>query len=243
MKPLDEYSREAQSGVRLPKIPLYGAFLALVTGTIIWGIVPALEKPNTDFSNYYVGARLLRESRSLANLYERAWFEEQIERYGIENQPGTFVPFPPATALVLLPVAHLSPQEAKITWTAANALFLVGCIYVLSRTIRRPWVDAGVLLLLSGLAIINGFRFGQLYFLLLLLILAGFWAAQQHRDVLSGILFGLLVPIKYFPLVFLLYFAWVRRWKIVLWGAMSSGLVFILGIVVLGWNVHEIFFK
>lgn len=228
--------------MRWRKIPLYGAFFALSAGVCIWGIAPALERPNTDFTNYYVGARLVVEGKHLEHLYNREWFQERIREYGIEDQPGTFVPFPPVTALLLVPIAYLEPRDAKIVWTTANVLLISTCVVVLARIVRRPWVQVGILLLLSGLAVVNGLKFGQMYLVLLLLILVGFWAAENGREVLSGIFFGLFVPIKYFPLIFLLYYAWLRRWNIVLAGLVTSGLVFLFGAYLLGWEVHEIFF-
>lgn len=224
------------------EFPVYGAFVVLSIGISIWGIKPALEKPNTDFSNYYVGARLVLEGHDLANLYDRDWFEERIQEYGIEDQQGTFVPFPPSTALVLIPIANLGARQAKTVWTIVNIIFLLACVTVLTRITRRPWVHSGALLLLSGIAVVNGFRFGQLYFLLLLLILAGIWVAESGREVTGGILLGLLLPIKYFPVVFLLYYAWLRRWRIVQSMIVTSGLVFLVGILVLGWEIHETFF-
>lgn len=238
----EAFSRTMRSNGRWPEIVRAVLFALLCTGTIIWGIVPALKKPNTDFTNYYVGARLLLDGENLSRLYDRTWFEQRIGKYGIHDQQGTFAPFPPPTALILLPLAFFGPLDAKILWTAANVVFLVGSVLILGRIIRRPWIDSGIVILLAGTAVINGLRFGQMYIFLLLLVLGGIWAAERRHDVTSGTLFGLFVPIKYFPVILLLYYAWLRRWKIVQAGIVTSGAVFLGGVLVMGWSVHDTFF-
>jgi hypothetical protein len=59
--------------------------------------------------------------------------------------------------------------------------------------------------------------------------------------VLAGMCFGLFSPIKYFPVVILIYFAFRKEWKLVLGGVTAILVVTSVSISVLGWKIHEDF--
>src|ERR1700748_3163848 len=52
---------------------------------------------NTDFPNYYIRARLLRECYSTHRLYEWVWFQRQKDRVGITRGDQPVVGFLPDT--------------------------------------------------------------------------------------------------------------------------------------------------
>jgi len=58
---------------------------------------------------------------------------------------------------------------------------------------------------------------------------------------LAGLCFGLFVPVKYFPVVLLIYFAFRKEWRVVLGGACAILAVTLTSIGVLGWKIHEDF--
>jgi hypothetical protein len=53
--------------------------------------------------------------------------------------------------------------------------------------------------------------------------------------------FGLFLPIKYFPVVILVYFAFRKDWKVVLGGGLVVSLIALVSVGALGWKIHEIF--
>ena len=69
---------------------------------------------------------------------------------------GKFGPFPPPTALLLLPLARLSPLSALRVTTAVSLLCLLVSIWLLARIVPLDLIDSAVLVLLSGYAICNG---------------------------------------------------------------------------------------
>jgi hypothetical protein len=69
----------------------------------------------------------------------------------------------------------------------------------------------------------------------------GYCLYLERRPWLAGICFGLFVPIKYFPVIILAYFAFRKEWKVVMGGAAAIAGVGLVSIAVLGWRVHEIF--
>lgn len=222
------------------------AAILLLAGltSLLWvrGIVPAVSRLDTDFPNYLTAARIVADGGPAGRLYDNAWFQGQMRRYGIGNpSEGKFAPFPPPTALLMLPLARLSPLDALRVMTAVSLLCLSVSILVLARILRWTRVQSAIFVLLSGYAVLNALRFGQPYIAVSLTCILGYYAHQRGRPLLAGVCFGLFVPIKYFPLIMLLYFLFRREWKLVLAGAAAATSVVLISIGVLGWQVHQQF--
>ena len=195
-------------------------FLRLIFSILVLlqkGVLPALGNARGDFANYYTAARLLTDGVSLENAYwDFSWFQQQMDRYGIRNQVGGFIPHPPPTALVLLPLAGFDALTAKKIWILSNVFLLVLNATLLARIAGLHWLPATVLFLATGYGLLNNFLFGQLYLLLLASILLCLYFNKLNRPVLAGICLGSLLPMKYFGAPFLLFFGWKGKWKLVL---------------------------
>lgn len=227
---------------RVPSGLLWLLVGILSVWVLVRGVVPALENPGGDFANYYTASRLLLEGESLERAYwDFSWFQKQIDGSGIPNQMGGFIPHPPSTGLVLLPLAALDPLPAKILWTLLNVALGVAGAFLLARLAGLPSSTAGLILLLSGPALINNFLFGQLYLFLLVSVLAGLVLQQGGRPTASGICFGLLAPVKYLGFVWLAYFAWKRQWRLVCAGVATALLVVLVTLFADGLQVFLTF--
>jgi hypothetical protein len=207
------------------------------------GIVPALSEIDADFPGYFISAKILVDGRDTQRLYDDAWFREQIRRYGLESakNPGKFAPFPPPTALLLVPLARFEPLTALRIVTAVSVLCLICSIFLLARILAWSPVDSALFILSSGLAIISGVRFGQPYILISTFCILGYYLYLERKPWLAGICLGLFVPIKYFPVIILAYFAFRKEWKVLMGGTIAIAGVGLVSIAVLGWKVHEIF--
>jgi hypothetical protein len=223
---------------------LAATLLCAGLGFVLWvrGIAPAVSRLDTDFPNYLTAARIVADGGPAARLYDNAWFQEQMRSYRIGNpQEGKFAPFPPPTALLLVPLARLQPLDALRVMTGISLLSLVCSIILLSRILRWRAAEAAAFVLLSGYAVHNALRFGQPYIVVSTSCILGYFAYRKGRPLLAGVCFGLFVPIKYFPIVILLYFLFRREWKVVLGGAAAATAVVLVSIGVLGWPVHQQF--
>jgi hypothetical protein len=222
---------------RLLAVLLMGALAAYV---IARGIVPASSQLTSDFPSYFTAARIVAEGGSVERLYDIPWFQEQMRRYRIGTPAeGKFSPFPPPTALLLVPFTPLEPLNALRALTGVSALCLIGSIILLARILSWSVVDAAVLVLLSGVAILGGLRLGQPYILVSASCILGYYAYLTGRPWLSGACFGIFTPLKYFPVIFLVYFALQKRWQVVIGGTLTILAVVMVSIVVLGWKIHE----
>ena len=219
---------------------VFALLIALVTFECVRGLVPALSRVDTDFPNYLTAAKIVADGRNPEQLYDDVWFREQTRAYGMQAM-SSFSPFPPPTALVLIPLASLAPLTAMRVMTAVNVLCLIGSVLLLARALRWRIVDSAVFILLSGIAIISCLRFGQLYIVISSLCILGYYAYLEDKPWLAGVSFGLFAPIKYFPLIYPAYMATRKQWEVVL-GALAAVLAVVLAsVAALGWKIHEIF--
>jgi hypothetical protein len=214
----------------------------LTTFVVVRGIVPALTRVDSDFPGYLTAARIVADHGHTERLYDIPWFQEQMRRYGIgKPSEGKFQPFPPPTALLLVPVASLEPLDALRVVTAVSAVCLIGSIVLLSRILAWTLIDTALLVMLSGWAVVNAFRLGQPYIFVALSCIAGYYAYLRSRLWIAGMCFGLFTTVKYFPVVMLGYFAFRKRWRIVAGGTLTILVVMLASVAILGWSLHEQF--
>src|ERR1700678_2695240 len=107
------------------------AFLAAL---LFWkGILPGWRMLNTDFPNYYLVARLLREGYSLDRIYDWIWLQRIKDHWGLDQALVGFAGLTPFSALPIVPFALLPAIVAKRLWILANLLFLGSSVELMSR--------------------------------------------------------------------------------------------------------------
>jgi glycosyl transferase family 87 len=228
--------------VRPAAIVRLAVLMALTALITVRGIVPAMSRLDADFPSYFTAAKIVADGGEVGRLYDTAWFQDQMRRYGVGvPQEGKFAPFPPPTALLLVPLAHAPPLTALRILTVVSALVLVLAAILVSKILSRPLTEAAVFVLLASYPICSTLRFGQPYILVSAASLLGYYAYTRRRPLLAGICFGVFVPLKYFPVLFLAYFGVRREWKVFAGGAAAILAVAAVSVLILGWHVHEVF--
>jgi len=208
----------------------------------IRGIVPAISQVNADFPNYFTAAKIVANGGDVDRLYDDQWFQEQMGHYQIGRpSEGKFAPFPPPTALLMVPLTRLTPLNALRVMTVVSLFGLIGSIILLGRILAWRLIDSSIFILLSGYAVLNALRLGQPYILISACCILGYYAHLKGRPFIAGLCFGLFSPIKYFPLVILIYFAFRKEWRVVLGGAIAIVAVAMVSIGVMGWKIHQEF--
>jgi hypothetical protein len=209
------------------------------------GIVPALRGIENDFPGYFTAARIVADGGDTSRLYDTAWFRDQVRRYGMEDarNPAKFAPFPPPTALLLLPLTRLKPLTALRVVVAVSVLSLMLSIFLLARSLSWDPLDAALYILASGLGILSGLRYGQPYILISMFCLLGYYLYLTGRPWLAGLALGVFVPIKYFPVVVPAGLTLRREWKVVVGSLIAIADVALVSIGVLGWPVHQTFLR
>lgn len=164
---------------------------------------------NTDFPNYYVTARLLREGYSTSRIYEWIWLQRQKDRIGIRpsDQPVVgFVPHTPFSALLMWPLTFWPPLAAKRIWIVCNLLLLIAVAVLLHSITHLHWRRLALLIGMSY-PLVRNFAYGQYYLLLLFLVAAALRLYVSDKRFSAGTLLGVACGLKIFPGLFLLYFA------------------------------------
>ena len=222
-------------------------FLLLV-GLLAWmilrGVLPAFTAITDDFPEYFTSATMARNGQDMARLYDGAWFREQTRHYlvGPGTNPGEFRPYPPPTALLLMPLTGFKPLTALRIVTVASLSCLIGSMFLLSKMFAWDLLDSALFVFASGWGLQTGLRFGHPYILISTFCLLGYYLYLKRRPWLAGLCLGIFVPIKYYPLAVLAAFAWHRQWRVVMGGAAAIAAVTLVSIGVLGWQVHREFF-
>jgi hypothetical protein len=173
---------------------VFGAWL------IIKGIVPGWTTPHSDFSNYYVSARLVAQGADLDRLYDDAWFQEQMIRNGVST-PGKFSPFPPITSWIMLPLASLTPLQAQRTFLIFNLFFLIGCVYAWKELTGWTMLESTLIITASGASLTNNLAFGQVYLIMACFLLLAITLIKHGYPALAGVMLGVFTAVKYFPAV------------------------------------------
>lgn len=214
-------------------------FALTLAGVLVWfGIIPAWTHIATDFPSYYTASRLFIDRADLSNIYDDAWFQSRIRENGIAEQ-GKFTPFPPVTVFLLAPVAWTSPITALRIWTAVNLLLLAFCVVILSKITGKDLLWSSLLMLSTGLGLINNFRFGQMYLLVALLMMIGYRLLQRSHPGRAGLIVGTAAVFKYFPAIFLVP-AFIRKDRRFIRAFIAAcAAMFTAGVALLGTGVHR----
>src|SRR5215472_15243306 len=98
------------------------------------GIIPAWRVLSTDFPNYYIVARLLREGYSLDRIYDWIWLQRIKDHWGLDQSLVGFAGLTPFSALPIVPLSVFPALIAKRVWILFNLLFLAASVELLHRS-------------------------------------------------------------------------------------------------------------
>jgi hypothetical protein len=205
-------------------------------------LIPAWNNIHTDFPNYYTSSRLFLDRADLSPIYNNQWFQTRIYRYGIDEQ-GKFSPFPPPTIFIMVPVARFDPLTAKRIFLIINIIVLFAIAHIFKKILAGRFIDSMNLLLLSGVALMNNFLFGQLYLILLLVIVLGYYYLIRGKESIAGFLWGAGAAIKYFPFIFIPVLVIKKRWMALGWLICTVVIINFITILMIGWGVYNQFFS
>jgi len=222
--------------------PIFSIIVLIILSfyVIRFAFLPGWENINSDFPNYYTSSKLILEGEDLENIYNDFWFQQNIKKYGM-NDKGKFSPFPPVTSFVMLFPALFNPITAKRIYLSINFLLLFFSAYIFYKITNISFINCMIIILLSGVAIINNFLLGQFYLLLLFLIVLGYYLTVIKKPLYGGLLWGIGAAVKYFPFVFLPAFLKKNNQKVLLGFFISVAILNFIGIYIFGWGVYKNF--
>src|SRR5258708_27108293 len=195
---------------------------------------------NTDFSNYYLTARIAREKSDTSRVYEWIWLQRQKNHRDIDQRIISLVPITPFSTLVVWPLAAIPPLAAKQCWLLIN-MALIGAVAALLRSLTQLPFRRIMLVAAFSVPLNKNFLYGQYYVLLLFVLTLACWCYVHQRRFLSGLLIGLSFGLKIFPILYLGYFLLKRNLKAFAGGGVGAAGAVIASIAIFGWQVNQVF--
>lgn len=212
---------------------LVGVNLFFLLGILIAGVNKSSKI--SDFRDYYRASGLMTEQKDIYHFEE---IKELSQNYTLEDlfkTPGlidkleslkgevaSYI-YPPTFAFLLIPLTYLSYEKASLIFFLVNFVCLLGAIYFL-RNLLPPGNYTHILFV----SLLFNFRFlenhannNQVAFILLFLIL---FSIHTKNPFLSGWMLSLATIIKLTPLIFILYFIYERKYKVIFY--FGLGLLF-----------------
>lgn len=209
---------------------------------LFWkGILPAWRRLNTDFPNYYLVARLLRERYSLVRIYDWIWLQRVKDHWGLDQNLVGFAGLTPFSALPLVPLSIYSPLTAKRIWIVVNLLLLAACAELLKRSTSLSRSRIWLLCVLAVIPLRSSFLYGQMHLFVFFWMALAWFFYSRNRDLACGLSIALAGSLKIYPLGFVLLFLLKRRWRAAVAILVATTLIVVAGGTWMGWNLLHIY--
>lgn len=186
----------------------------------------------SDFRDYYRAAGLFTEKKDIYRFEE---VKELANTYKLEDlfkTPGLFEKleslrgevasyiYPPTFAFLLIPLSYFSYETASLLFFLLNFFCLLASFYLM-----RSLLPIGNYTYIMFASLLFSFRFlenhannNQVAFILLFLIL---FSVHTKNPILSGLFLSLATIIKLTPLIFIFYFLYEKKWRVVFYFGIS----------------------
>jgi alpha-1,2-mannosyltransferase len=225
----------SEQSTLLKRVTMVVAVLAIVVfcvkvGQLLWIGSLTLE---TDVGSYVSGAERLRAGLPL---YPAALtFSDGSREHYV---------YPPLLALIFYPL--MSYQLAWWAWAVFSLVCWAASLWLLIRELLRSefgrqlrqsvWWPVFLAALINFPPVLVHVTWGQLQLPLLLLLTLAWLCLRRERPAAAGVLIGLTIALKLFPLLLLLPLLMQRRWRCVAAALGTSALVLGLSFAVVGWD-------
>ena len=224
--------RRVSAGAQLALLGLLGSLLLGYTLPRAWRTL------NTDFPNYYLAARLVRDGVDPSRAYEWIWLQREKDHRNIDQPVVGLVPITPFSTLAMWPIAGLPPLVAKHAWLILNLALLFPIVWLMRSVTGLSLLQVGCLVGLC-FPLHRNFLYGQYYVVLLGILTAALWAVQRQRNYLAGSLLALGVAVKIFPVILALHFVKKKNWAALSACLFTGILCAVTSISVFGWSLHR----
>jgi alpha-1,2-mannosyltransferase len=219
----------------LKRVTIVVAVLAIAVfcakvGQLLWIGSLTLE---TDVGSYFSGAGRLRAGLPLYPA-DLTFSDGSREHYV----------YPPLLALIFYPLK--SYQLAWWGWAAFSLVCWAAALGLLIREMLRSefgqqlrqsiWWPVFLAALINFPPVLVHMTWGQIQLPLLLLLTLAWLCLRRDRPIAAGVLIGLTIALKLFPLLLLLPLLIQRRWRCVAAALGTAALVLGLSFAVVGWD-------
>jgi len=192
----------------------------------------------TDFPNLYLSAQLAHQGYDTSRMYEWIWQQREKDHRAIQVRVIGLIPVTPFSTLAIWPLTAVPPLTAKRIWIVLNLMLLFPIGWFLHSMTGLGYRRIAIALALC-FPLYRNLEFGQVYVLLLLLVVAACWAYLRGLDALAGSLVAIAAACKIFPILLFVLLLRRRAWRALAWGTITGLGAVSLSVLAFGWNVHR----
>jgi hypothetical protein len=206
-------------------------------------IYQSANYPIHDFANSYFPAFLLSRNDFTADVFDPYLFNRTIAALGFSDVFASFNPNPPSVAVLFYPFTLLDAKLAKVFFNILSVLVFLIVFYRLFRFFN--WQDNWIILLMPLIfftPLRNNILFGQWYLLITALIIEGFLAYAQRKNILASMLWTISIFIKVFPLIIFLFLVLRKEYKMMLILSISCIILFLTCLLFQGSEIWKMYF-
>jgi hypothetical protein len=241
-----------------------GLLLAFAVAFLLYYGLDTMNDPvfSIDFVPYHLAGRLLAQGdlEPLTDYAETGGFYatsgpflDYFQRFFYpQTTYATRWVYLPAYVWIFRPLARFDFPAAARVWLAVNALLTLACLWLLWSARRLPvlsdqlkaWRMAWfAFLVLTFQPMLSNLWHGQVTALIFAFFCLSYWLLHRDRPFAAGLALGLIVPFKFYPALFVLYFAWRRQWRLVVGALLSSLAILLVSLLTVGWEGNLAYFR
>ncbi len=183
-----------------------------------------------DFSNAYFAALFLKIGTFDTQIYNALDFNNKIVHSGFQNIFAAYYPNTPFFAFFFLPFSFLQPAFAKLSFNIISVLLLSLVTFRCWKQFEPPAYLLLLLPLIFYIPIKTNILYGQVYFLLSYLLLAGLLALQNKKNIMGATCWGVAVLLKIFPALLVFYLFIHKQFKFILYFGLACLALLILSL-------------
>ena len=213
------------------RVVLAIAIVEVAVALTLFPVANRARLKTTDFVNFYLGARIVRQSGG-AQLYRRQTQDEAYEAL-VGYRPNQYFLHPPFEAAALVPLTWLSLEHAFVLWMLINIALLGGSVLWLMpcNPLVRDKPLLALLVCFGFFPTLIALNLGQDSILLLFILCAAYFLSRRGRELAAGLVLALLaIKFQYLAILvpLLLLSRRVRALAGLVAGAMLLGIVSLL---------------
>lgn len=215
------------------------------TTTAVYGV---------DLIAYYTAAQLI-ETGMISEIYAEVKedfsvvnsgkFFEAAKKAGFHLTPTRYVYLPIFLAPFQL-LTRFSFSTVASLWLSLNLVIVIAIMLLqwhLTKGLPHPALRAMLIISLNLLSfpLFYALKLGQTTLIIYLMICLIYYFTLRDQDIIAGIMLGLIVALKFSPLLFILYFLYRRRYTLVISSLATIAIILLLSIICYGLPLHKIY--
>jgi len=200
---MEEYLEDPERPANSRSAPLFFLLLGLA-----FSIVPIINSTRASSTN--------KDYTLWFDVGNRLQAGEPLYQLGEDGEVRYMYP-PTLAVLVFYPLSLFGPMAFVAILTACNSIAWVLAVTLSIQLVTGRWLGhTRCLYIVPSLAVVpyiwDTYLLGQVNLFLLVLVLGSFLALRKKRGILAGLLLGLAIAIKVFPLPVVIYFLFRKQW-------------------------------